>query len=116
LSHPNNGLLGSGHSAALFLSISPNVKVISFDKFDREYQHASVLALRAIFGNRLQQIVGDSCEKVKKYTNQCDFLHGSSLCETDNIDLIHKSSGGVTLTSTAMDVSTQLSVCIYIIR
>lgn len=96
---------GSGHSAALFLAASPDVEVVSFDLFDRPYQLASVHALNAYFGNRLKTVQGDSCKQVKRYSSKCDFLHGSSLCSEDNIELIHKSGAGVTLTSTAMDVS-----------
>ena len=94
---------GSGHSAALFLSAAPNVEVVSFDKFDRPYQMATFHALRGLFGKRLSQSVGDSCKTFKAYTKKCDFLHGSSLCRTDNIDLINKADVGVTLTSTAMN-------------
>lgn len=97
---------GSGHSAALFLSSHPNVEVVSFDKFDRPYQNAAFLALRGVYGKRLTRSIGDSCLTVKAYGKQCDFLHGSSLCRTDNIDLIHNSGAGVTLTSTAMKVNT----------
>ncbi|KAL7552327.1 hypothetical protein ACHAWF_015555 [Thalassiosira exigua] len=96
---------GSGHSAALFLSAAPNVEVVTFDKFNRPYQNAIVHGLWGYFGRRrLTRVFGDSCETVKSYGKKCDFLHGSSLCPTDNIDLISKSSGvGVTLTSTAMN-------------
>ena len=116
---------GSGHSAALFLSASPEVEVVrstcymllslesasdisapfqvSFDLFNRPYQHASATAINSYFNNRLKQVIGNSCDKLKLYSSRCDFLHGSSLCETDNIDLIHGSGPGVTLTSTAMN-------------
>ena len=93
---------GAGHSAALFLSAAPNVEVVSFDLYNRPYQTASFTALRGIYGKRLTRVIGDSCNTVKNYGKRCDFLHGSSLCGTDNIDLIHKSGSGVTLTSTAM--------------
>lgn len=96
---------GSGHSSALFLSVSPDVEVISFDLFNRPYQLATANALNSYFDNRLKVIIGDSCYTLKQYQSQCHFLHGSSLCETDNIDLINQSGAGVTLTSTAMDVS-----------
>lgn len=101
---------GSGHSAALFLSSAPNIQVVSFDKFDRQYQNAAFSALRSLYGNRLTRVVGDSCNTVKQYKKKCDFLHGSSLCKTDNIDLIAKSIAGVTLTSTAMSSLTDKSV------
>lgn len=96
---------GSGHSAALFLSSHPNVEVVSFDWFDRPYQNAAFLALRGYYGKRLTRSFGDSCNTVKAYGKDCDFFHGSSLCRTDNIDLIQNSGAGVTLTSTAMKVS-----------
>ena len=94
---------GAGHSTSLFLSAAPNVEVVSFDKFDRPYQLASFYALRSYFGKRLTRSIGDSCKTVKSYGKQCDFLHGSSLCKTDNIDLIQKAKPGVILTSTAMN-------------
>lgn len=93
---------GSGHSAALFLSSAPNVEVVTFDKFDRPYQDATFSALRGYFGDRMYRVVGNSCRTVKSFKKQCDFLHGSSLCRTDNIDLIEKSMAGAILTSTAM--------------
>lgn len=101
---------GSGHSAALFLSSAPNVELVTFDKFDRPYQTATFSALRSLYGKRLSRVVGDSCITVKQYKKHCDFLHGSSLCKTDNIDLIAKSASGVTLTSTAMSSLTDKSV------
>ncbi len=101
---------GSGHSAALFLSSAPNIEVVSFDKFDRPYQNAAFSARRSLYGNRLSRVVGDSCNTVKQYRKKCDFLHGSSLCKTDNIDLIAKSKAGVTLTSTAMSSLSDKSV------
>ena len=78
-------------------------ETLSFDKFERPYQLASFYALRGYFGKRLTRSIGDSCKTVKNYGKQCDFLHGSSLCKTDNIDLINKTGPGVTLTSTAMN-------------
>mmetsp|Transcript_27789 Transcript_27789/g.47000 ORF Transcript_27789/g.47000 Transcript_27789/m.47000 type:complete len:563 (-) Transcript_27789:166-1854(-) len=101
---------GSGHSAALFLSSAPNIELVSFDKFDRPYQSATFSALRSVYGKRLTRVVGDSCNTVKQYKKTCDFLHGSSLCKTDNIDLIAKSPAGATLTSTAMSSLTDKSV------
>lgn len=102
---------GSGHGAALFLSSSPNVQVISFDKYDRPYQSAVFYALRSLFGSsRLMRVVGDSCSTVKQFGKKCDFIHGSSLCRTDNIDLIYKSGASVKLTSTAMAKLTGRSV------
>ena len=79
------------------------MEVVSFDKFDRPYQLASFYALRSYFGKRLTRSIGDSCKTVKSYGKQCDFLHGSSLCKTDNIDLINIAKPGVILTSTAMN-------------
>jgi len=94
---------GSGHSAALFLSSAPNIEVVTFDRFDRPYQSASFTALQGYFGKRLKRVFGNSCSTVKAFDRTCHFVHGSSLCKTDNIDLIHKSGAGVTLTSTAME-------------
>ena len=81
--------------------------------------------MRSFFGSRrLSRVVGDSCSTVKAFGKKCDFVHGSSLCRTDNIDrkshvgqllsgyvsthatnilpVIHKSGASVKLTSTAM--------------
>lgn len=113
---------GSGHSAAMFLDASPNVTVLSFDRFDRPYQIPAANKLKDIYGGRLQWVEGDSCLTVPKVlspgTNpvknveleeenessyQCDLLHGSSLCPHDNIDLVLNSPPGAILTSTAMN-------------
>ncbi len=106
---------GSGHSAALFLAVAPNVKVLSFDKFDRKYQLPIVEKFKARFGSRFQHVRGNSCKTVPTFfrsqvqnndnTNDfqgCDILHGSSLCPTDNIDLVQHAECGTILTSTAM--------------
>lgn len=108
---------GSGHSTALFLAIAPNVNVLTFDKFDRKYQTPVVQRLTTEFGSRLQHIKGNSCETVPKFFKDhqaqknyddkhafegCDILHGSSLCRTDNIDLVEHAECGTILTSTAM--------------
>jgi hypothetical protein len=116
---------GAGHSLALFLQASTStsssypVEVYSFDKFDRPYQ----LALWKEFNkthpkNKMEYFVGDSCATVTRHlspnptkatdanininTIPCDVLHGSSLCGTDNIDLVEHSPCGILLTSTAM--------------
>jgi len=102
---------GAGHSAALFLSLSPNVNVITFDKFDRPYQIPIALKLKKKFPNRFRIVQGDSCETLPEYLNlKCDFLHGSSLCATDNIDLVKKSQCNTILTSTAMNSLTDGAV------
>merc|ERR1712176_662757 len=99
---------GAGHSASLFLSISKDIQVFTFDKFDRPYQKPIVEFLKGKFGTgRLKIIQGDSCKTVPKYLEKndfagCDFLHGSSLCKSDNIDLIRHSNCDTMLTSTAM--------------
>merc|ERR1712176_297423 len=98
---------GAGHSASLFLSIHPNIQVFTFDKFNRLYQKPIVQKLKSLYGtHRLQTFEGDSCSTLplflKTDKHGCDFLHGSSLCPTDNIDLVQYSKPGITLTSTAM--------------
>jgi hypothetical protein len=115
---------GSGHSMALFqeasASIGP-VRVISFDKFDRPYQlpiwHHFNNTINATTKRQLRDgdnynkkksldfVKGDSCKTVPNHlpSSHCDVLHGSSLCPTDNIDLVENSPCGVLLTSTAMD-------------
>ena len=113
---------GSGHSMVLFqeasISVGP-VRVVSFDKFDRPYQlpiwhhfnetisaSSSHLQERGYSNKKtFDSVMGDSCKTVPKYlpSFQCDILHGSSLCPTDNIDLVENSPCGVLLTSTAMN-------------
>jgi len=115
---------GAGHSMALFQEASTfigPVRVISFDKFDRPYQlriwhHFN----KTISASPIRQpqndddhnrkklfdfVEGDSCKTVPNHlpSFQCDILHGSSLCPTDNIDLVENSRCGVLLTSTAMN-------------
>ena len=93
---------GSGHSAALFLEASPLVDVVTFDRFDRPYQLPIASRLRRRHPGRYTVVRGDSCETVPAFRGRCDFLHGSSLCPTDNLDLVGKAGCGVQLTSTAM--------------
>lgn len=116
---------GSGHSMALFqeasASIGP-VRVISFDKFDRPYQmpiwnHLNNTISASGRTSELQKrgnhntkksfdfVKGDSCKTVPSHLPHlhCDILHGSSLCPTDNVDLVENSPCGVLLTSTAMN-------------
>ena len=99
---------GAGHSAALFLSTSKVVEVVSFDKFDRPYQLDIVNSLKKRFPGRLRHVIGDSCKTVPAFMKDkneapCDFLHGSSLCRSDNIDLVQHAKPGTILTSTAMN-------------
>jgi hypothetical protein len=97
------------------------VDLHTFDKFDRPYQLPVVEQLTQAYPqNPVHHYAGDSCAKVREVmapnnnneakttTNsdggvQCDLLHGSSLCKTDNIALIEKAPCGVILTSTAMN-------------
>ena len=93
---------GSGHSAALFLEASPLVDVVTFDHFTRPYQMPIAARLRRRHPGRYTAVRGDSCETVPAFRGRCDFLHGSSLCPTDNLDLVGMVGCGVQLTSTAM--------------
>ena len=94
---------GAGHSAALFLASHESVQVVSFDLFNRPYQLRAVELLQKRHRGRLTPILGDSCTTVPRFTGRCDLLHGSSLCRSDNIDLVARTSCGTILTSTAMD-------------
>ena len=107
---------GAGHSAALFLEASPHVTVHSFDMFDRPYQDQIIEEiLNSGKTRRLRIHQGNSCitvpmwlkerlvKSVSKHLLKCDFLHGSSLCPSDNVDLVENSPCGVIITSTAMN-------------
>ena len=108
---------GAGHSASFFLAISNKTKVISFDKFDRPYQLPILEKLKQTYTDRLHHVPGNSCKSVPNFFKEssnhnldafqgCDLIHGSSLCPTDNIDLVtysSKSGGSSILTSTAMN-------------
>jgi len=108
---------GAGHSAAMFLKASTSVNLHLFDMFDRPYQLPVVEKLKKSFpGHNISHYPGNSCVTVPKFMVpisrsprvfpndlHCDVLHGSSLCKTDNIDLVEKSPCGVLLTTTAMD-------------
>lgn len=105
----------AGHSATMFLSASENVDVLSFDLFDRPYQRPITQLIQETYPGRFKAIAGDSCASVPAYrknlTNRrCDFLHGSSLCQTDNLDLVASADCGITLTSTAMNSLTDREV------
>jgi len=105
----------AGHSAALFLSVDDNVRVVSFDRFERQYQNEAITHLTKSFGSdRFMAIKGDSCKSVPKFFSSpnhlqhmpvCDLLHGSSLCKTDNLDLVSAMpcANSTILTSTAMN-------------
>ena len=118
---------GAGHSTALFLMAHPSVRVLTFDKFDRQYQNHGLGYLVRKFGkDRIRSVAGNSCNTVPRTlgsisiwegngganTNNntvitegdaCDFVHGSSLCQSDNIDLVTHTRCGTVITSTAMD-------------
>jgi hypothetical protein len=101
---------GSGHSLALFgyAAAKRPMRILSFDKFDRPYQLELWKTLNTtIFQNlSLSYVAGNSCKSVPTTLSEddvkCDILHGSSLCESDNIDLVEHSPCGTLLTSTAM--------------
>lgn len=117
---------GTGHSAALFVhalrsaledDVAVTVELMSFDKFDRAYQAPAWNALTAAHNDdsrvSLLKFRGDSCRTVPQFFSlrssrrkRCDVLHGSSLCPTDNVDLVaHAANAGALLTSTAMSSS-----------
>lgn len=130
VSHPGRPLricetgFGAGHSAALFLAASNSTVVYSFDRFDRPYQRPAADFISKQYPGRFVTITGDSCNTVPATLSsewdpepdiaqrggdpmineriQCDILHGSSLCKSDNIDLVHNSPPGALLTSTSM--------------
>ena len=115
---------GSGHSMSLFHEAAASAshtthtgidtRIVSFDKFDREYQLPlwHYMNETSTTGVHHEYYAGNSCNTVPKQLSssstskndrgriQCDILHGSSLCQTDNIDLVENSPCGVLLTST----------------
>ena len=107
---------GARHSTALFLhtlrSTTPtqDFEILTFDKFDRPYQKPVLDFLKKNTSpGKLVHIKGNSCKTVPATLEQdhnnfseCDFLHGSSLCPTDNIDLVRHAKCGAIVTSTAM--------------
>jgi hypothetical protein len=104
---------GSGHSLSLFLNAAPNAHVVTFDKFDRPNQLPLWNHLNKTYSqdHKLEYFAGDSCRTVPENLSshkgvpgkiQCDVIHGSSLCSTDNIDLVENSPCGALLSSTAM--------------
>lgn len=108
---------GAGHGSATFLSASPYVDIHIFDKFDRPYQLPALGLLQKRFPEQnITHHPGDSCLTVPRTLLpvmrpaasgrndvRCDVLHGSSLCKSDNIDLVEKSPCGILLTTTAMN-------------
>lgn len=105
------------------------LRILSFDKFDRKYQLPIWKQLNQTYPftqHHLDYVAGDSCRTVPALLSgrhlgspassdissisiehpsspiKCDILHGSSLCRTDNIDLVEHAPCGALLTSTAM--------------
>mmetsp|Transcript_24047 Transcript_24047/g.27706 ORF Transcript_24047/g.27706 Transcript_24047/m.27706 type:complete len:205 (+) Transcript_24047:321-935(+) len=71
------------------------------------WHHCSIYKKK--YPRRVREVKGNSCKTLPSYNRgeiplnrNCDFLHGSSLCSSDNIDLIEGSECGTILTSTAM--------------
>jgi hypothetical protein len=101
---------GAGHSSSFFLTRSETIQLVTFDKFDRPYQ-GKILSYfeKEKFQNRIKAVKGDSCRTLpmffqdQKSVLRCDLLHGSSLCSSDNIDLVNHAQCGTLLTSTAME-------------
>lgn len=100
---------GAGHSTALFLAASPRVEVITFDKFDRPYQLQAANFLKEQFGRtRLRHMSGDTCKTVPAFFSnksepRCDFIHGSSFCPSDMMDLMKVLKPNGVVTATAMN-------------
>jgi len=120
---------GAGHSAILWLTAGTGVvldnttmEVVSFDSFDRVYQEQAIIWIEehlidtpidSVRGNMMEltSIKGNSCDTVpqffmvnKKVKGLCDIIHGSSLCPSDNIDLVvFGATCGTVLTTTSMD-------------
>lgn len=93
------------------------IQILSFDKYDRPYQldlwhmlNATMTTMMNLPPHSFRYIRGNSCrtvpttlsEELGDKNHTCDVLHGSSLCPTDNVDLVEHSPCGSLLTSTAM--------------
>jgi hypothetical protein len=115
---------GAGHSIAMWGTAAKSafegnhsLEVLSFDFFIRVYQQDSINFLREELyntsGNTLITIRGNTCNTVPKLfgvsdpakaKSRCELLNGSSVCPSDNIDLVLlAASCGTIITSTAMD-------------
>jgi len=108
---------GAGHGIALYwaaasraLKRDRSLEVVSFDFYSRVYQPITLnwlsMALYNTSSKKLISVKGNTCNTVPEYFNLnsvCGILHGSSLCPSDNIDLVLFAAGcGTLLTSTAM--------------
>lgn len=98
---------GAGHSAALWLTSSPNIDVLVFDNLDRPYQVDCLELLRNRFPGRIKSIAGDTCKTVPQHfkadgAQPCDFVHASSLCPHDTHNLYKLSRCGTVVTASAM--------------
>jgi hypothetical protein len=93
------------------------IQILSFDKYDRSYQldlwqtlNTTMTTMMNLPPHSFRYIPGNSCRTVptalsEEFVNNnhtCDILHGSSLCPSDNVDLVEHSPCGTLLTSTAM--------------
>jgi len=111
---------GAGHSTVVWYAAAMgihSIEVFSFDFFKRVYQPIIADWLtKALYNTSMVKLVtikGNTCETVPGLFNlkattklqwRCDLIHGSSLCNSDNIDLVlFASSCGTILTSAAMD-------------
>jgi len=109
---------GAGHGIALYsaaatraLTGSRVLDVVSFDFYDRIYQPTTLnwlsMALYNTSNKELISVKGNTCETVPEFFNSqsvCGIVHGSSLCPSDNIDLVLFAAGcGTILTTSAMN-------------
>jgi len=109
---------GAGHGIALYSAAASRafnrnrgLDVVSFDFFSRVYQPITLNWINNVLYNtsskELISVEGNTCKTVPEFFNSqsvCGIVHGSSLCPSDNIDLVLFAAGcGTLLTSTAMD-------------
>jgi predicted O-methyltransferase YrrM len=78
----------SGFSTLLMLISNPNVVVTCYDLGDHQYTIPCYQKIKETFGDRIQLILGDSRETLKKDKNKYDFIHidgghSSDVAESD---------------------------------
>lgn len=92
----------SGFSSLLMLLSNPNVRVTCLDLGEHRYTIPCYRNLKSIFGDRINIIIGDSCETLQTVNEKFDLIHidgghTTEVAESDIVNCYRNSKNGTIL-------------------
>jgi len=85
----------AGHSTALYLKAAPNATIYNFDYYTIKYSPGALAYIKNIFGNRFNDIKGNSHKTIKEFTLKIKQQNPNFVCDLISVDGDHSEKGAL---------------------